>query len=104
MISKLAIVKPVTIINFKTDFSDETDLKGQLKIEERDSSYFYYCWNVFNKENIAVASKCLPVSKRAIPTEANQLDFVINHAIESINRYRIGRQKVFKVTYWTVEQ
>jgi len=97
-------VQQTTIVAFKTNFSDQTDLKGRLKIEDRDSDNFYYCWSVFNKENIAIATKCLPVSKRTIPTEVKQLDFVINHAIEGINSYRIGRQKVFKVTHWTIDQ
>jgi hypothetical protein len=72
----------------------EERLTTTIIFEERKQD-IYYCWTIKDKVGNEIASKCLPISKRII--SGNRLDFCISHALESINTYRIGRQKVFQV-------
>ena len=72
----------------------EERLTTTINFEERDQD-IYYCWTIKDKTGSPIASECLPISKRIM--KGDMLDFCISHAKESINTYRIGRQKVFQV-------
>ena len=81
----------------------QSNQNGKIEIEDRNSN-FYYCWRILDTDNIIVASKCLSVAKESISKDKNEIEFVINHAITSINNYRIDRLKIFKVISWVINK
>ena len=72
------------------------ELTTEVLFEDRQSE-IYYCWTVHNKSGQLLGGKCLPISKRIIPTDKNQIDFAIEHATFSINNFKINRKLIFKV-------
>ena len=66
-----------------------------ISYQNRDQD-IYYCWNITDANGNFIAGKCLPISKRLIPTN-DVLSFVINNSKSSINNYKVGRRKLFEV-------
>ena len=93
---KMSTLKLIGVIQFKLlCISTNEILRTDIRFEEDDENDIYYCWQIIDKNEIDIATKCLPISKRVIV--GDKLDFCINHAKESINSFRIRRKKIFQV-------
>lgn len=99
--TKFDSLEETIIVNFKANSIDGQNRSGQIRIEDRSTEY-YYCWNIYDENQLRLAAKCLPVSKSIIPNDKDQFDFVLNHAIQGINTYRMLRKKVFQVVQWEI--
>jgi len=74
---------------------------GTIEFEERDSG-IYFVWKLKSLQDEFLGTKGHLISKKIIPRDKNAFNFSLNFAIESINKYRVSRKKVFDVKeyYW----
>ena len=72
---------------------------GIVTFEERGNS-IYYSWTLLDKEGILIGAKSLNVEFQQIPPGKDRFDFVKAHAIQGIEEYRIGREKIVRELRW----
>jgi hypothetical protein len=72
---------------------------GEILFELRDDS-IYYIWTLHRVDGVFLGRVSRAVSFRVIPNGIDPIEYVLNHALNGINNYRMGRRKAFQVNHW----
>ena len=78
------------------------EYNGQISFRE-DKESIYYTWKLVDSHNDSIAGQSRTIHFKQIPPDADLKEFTINHSIESIKRYRLGREKII-LTLEVIEQ
>ena len=73
----------------------EKPFTGIISFENRENS-IYYTWKLNDLDGTFIAFKSRNIDFNQIPVNQDKLRYVEEHAIENINRLRIGRDKIIK--------
>jgi hypothetical protein len=76
---------------------------GRIRFE-KGANYIGYTWLLEDENGQFLGFVSRSVSLRVIPPGQDQFDCALHHAIEGIRRYRMNRQKFFKVEKWEWEK
>jgi hypothetical protein len=73
--------------------------RGRVELDLRGDCV-YYIWRVETTDGELVASGSRAVSLRVVPSGQDAMEFALDHALEGIRRYRVGREYPFEVASW----
>jgi hypothetical protein len=75
---------------------------GRIRFEKRAAG-IYYIWRLEDQDGQFLGLVSRGVLLRVIPPGHDAWDDALAHAVEGIRRYRMNRQKFFKVEKWEWE-
>jgi hypothetical protein len=75
--------------------NSKSTLSSVINFDDRKDC-IYYSYQFKDNNGNLLGGKSRPIPKRIIDTE-NELEFAIKHATHSIDNFRVGRKRIFKV-------